>query len=86
MAVKYVVRGIIILCYVLGGAIFIRSLMSWFNPDPNNFFVSIVHTITEPILAPLRRIIPRFQMIDFSPWVALILLTAIIIVLRPYSG
>ncbi len=83
---EYVVRGIIILCYVLIAAIIIRSLMSWFPVDPNNFFVSMIHAITEPILAPLRRIIPRFQMIDFSPWVALILLTIITIALRPYSG
>lgn len=83
---EYVVRGIIILCYVLIAAIVIRSLMSWFPVDPDNFFVNIIHTITEPILAPLRRVIPRFQMIDFSPWVALILLTMITIALRPYSS
>ena len=83
---EYVVRGIIILCYVLIAAIVIRSVMSWFNPDPNNLFVGIVHTITEPILAPLRRIIPRLEMIDFSPWVAIILLTVITYALRPYAG
>ncbi len=83
---EYVVRGIIILCYVLITAILIRSVMSWFNPDPGNFFVGLVHTITEPILAPLRRIIPRLEMIDFSPWVAIILLTVITYALRPYAG
>lgn len=82
----YVVRGIIILCYVFIAALVTRSLMSWFPLDPNNPFVSIVHTITEPILAPLRRIVPRFQMIDFSPWVAIILLTIVTFVLRPYAA
>lgn len=82
----YVVRGIIILCYVFIAALAIRSLMSWFPLDPNSFFVGIVHTITEPILAPLRRIVPRFQMIDFSPWVAIILLTIVTFVLKPYAG
>lgn len=83
---EYFVRGIIILCYVLIAAIIIRSVMSWFNPDPGNFFVGMVHTITEPILAPLRRIIPRLDMIDFSPLVAIILLTIITYALRPYAG
>ncbi len=83
---QYVVTIVIILCYVLITAIIIRSLMSWFPVDPNNFFVGLIHTVTEPILAPLRRIIPRFQMIDFSPWVAVILLTIITYVLKPYSS
>ncbi len=83
---EYFVRGVIILCYVLIAAIVARSLLSWFNPDPRNFLVSLIHTITEPILAPLRRIIPRLEMIDFSPWVAVIILTIVTIVLRPYAG
>jgi YggT family protein len=74
---QYVVQIIIIFCYVLIAAIIIRSLMSWFPIDPNNVFVNIVHTITEPILAPLRRIVPRLEMIDLSPMLAIILLYVI---------
>ncbi len=75
---EYVVQIIIILCYVLIVAIIIRSLMSWFPLDPNNILVNIVHTITEPILAPLRRILPRLEMIDLSPMLAIILLYVIV--------
>lgn len=75
---EYLVQIIIILCYVLIVAIIIRSLMSWFPIDPNNIFVNIVHTITEPILAPLRRILPRLEMIDLSPMLAIILLYVIV--------
>jgi YggT family protein len=56
----------------------IRSVMSWFSLDPNNILVNIVHTITEPMLAPLRRILPRLEVIDLSPMVAIILLYVII--------
>jgi YggT family protein len=75
---QYVVQIIIILCYVLIVALIIRSLMSWLPLDPHNVFVNIVHTITEPILAPLRRIVPRLEMIDLSPMLAIILLYVII--------
>jgi YggT family protein len=75
---QYVVQVIIILCYVLIVALIIRSLMSWLPLDPHNVFVNIVHTITEPILAPLRRIVPRLEMIDLSPMLAIILLYVII--------
>jgi YggT family protein len=75
---QYVVQIIIILCYVLIVALIIRSLMSWLPLDPHNVFVNLVHTITEPILAPLRRIVPRLEMIDLSPMLAIILLCVII--------
>ena len=75
---QYVVQTIIILCYVLIVAMIVRSVMSWFPLDPNNILVNIVHTITEPMLAPLRRILPRLEVIDLSPMVAIILLYVII--------
>jgi YggT family protein len=84
--VEYFVRAIVILCYVLIVAIIIRSLLSWFPVNRDNFLVNLVQTITEPILAPLRRIIPRLDMIDLSPMVAIILLYVITWVLEPYAG
>jgi YggT family protein len=84
--VEYFVRAVVILCYVLIVAIIIRSLLSWFPVNRDNFLVNLVQTITEPILAPLRRIIPRLDMIDLSPMVAIILLYVITWVLEPYAG
>ena len=40
-------------------------------------FANLVHQITEPILAPIRRVLPTFGMFDFSPMVAIILLVVI---------
>jgi len=59
-------------------AILLRVILSWaalaFPIDPRNPLVAALHDVTEPILAPLRSIIPRFGMMDFSPFVAMILL------------
>ena len=82
---EYFVRAVVILCYVLIVAIIIRSLMSWFTVDPKNILVNIVHTITEPMLAPLRRVLPRLEMIDLSPMVAIILLYVVVWLLGPYA-
>ncbi|MDD3375013.1 MAG: YggT family protein [Candidatus Omnitrophica bacterium] len=49
--------------------ILIRALISWVNPDPFNPVVQFLHRTTEPILEPIRRILPRMA-IDFSPIVA----------------
>ena len=50
-----------------------RSLLSFFM-DPRHVVFDFLATITEPILAPIRSIIPRMGMFDLSPLVAIILL------------
>lgn len=55
-------------------AIIARALASWFVQDPGNPIVAMLHDITEPIVGPIRRLLPSTGMIDFSPLIALILL------------
>jgi YggT family protein len=83
--VEYFVRVVVILCNVMAVAVVIRSLLSWFPVDPNNFLVVFLVTITEPILSPLRRIVPRLDMIDLSPMVAILLLMLISWILQAYA-
>ncbi len=70
------------LFFILQFAIIIRALMSWFNPSPDNPIVRFVIEITEPVLAPLRRIVPRIGMIDITPIVAILLMNVIETMLR----
>ena len=70
-----------LLCQLLTLAIFLRAIMSWFSPGATSTPASILYQVTEPILAPLRRIIPRVGMLDFSPLVAIILLQLITYIL-----
>ncbi|MBI2912807.1 MAG: YggT family protein, partial [Chloroflexi bacterium] len=60
-----------ILAYILLAAIFLRVIFSWIAFDPSNPLYTVIHDITEPILAPLRQIMPRIGMIDLSPMVAI---------------
>ncbi len=70
--------GIIkVLCNVLTILILLRVVVSWYLPRPTNVLVAILYRVTEPILAPLRRIIPRVGMFDFTPLVAIILIQLI---------
>lgn len=48
--------------------------MSWFNPREDMPIVKLLNDITEPILAPLRRIVPRIGMLDITPLVAIMLM------------
>lgn len=63
-----------ILVTVLIWAIIIRAVLSWFPISPRNPALVAVLQITEPILAPLRRIVPRLGMLDITPVVAILLL------------
>ena len=65
------------LIWILTMAIFLRAIISWFPINPSNPLVVLLHQITEPILAPLRRVIPRIGMVDITPLVAIILLQVI---------
>ena len=66
-----------ILCVVLAILILLRVVVSWYSPRPTNMLIVILYRVTEPFLAPLRRIIPRVGMFDFTPLVAIILLQLI---------
>jgi YggT family protein len=50
------------------------SLMSFFRPDPRNLFVRLIHTVVDPLLHPIRAILPPAMGLDFSPMVAIVIL------------
>jgi YggT family protein len=64
-----------ILLNVLWVAILVRVILSWFPVDPSNGIVRIVWEVTEPILAPFRRVIPRIGMFDLSPLAAFLVIS-----------
>ncbi|MCX8110868.1 MAG: YggT family protein [Syntrophorhabdaceae bacterium] len=55
--------------------IFIRAIMSWFNPNPYNPFVRTIYSLVDPITYRISRIIPtRFGMVDLSPFVLMLII------------
>lgn len=60
--------------------ILIRALLSWVSPDPYNPIVRALVAVTEPVLAPLRRLVPPRKLggIDLSPLIALLLIEFLI--------
>ena len=51
-----------------------RVLMSWVNPRMGGLLGRFLYETTEPLLAPIRRILPATGSIDFSPIVAFLLI------------
>lgn len=53
--------------------IIIRALLSWVNPDPYNPIVQFLHSVTDPVMYRVRRLLPMSGMgIDFSPIVVIL--------------
>lgn len=73
----FIIQFVVILTNVLYVALIARAILSWLNVSPSNPLVAMLYQVTEPILAPIRRVLPTVGMIDFSPMVAIILITVI---------
>lgn len=84
-----VLSAIIFLLGVLGLVIFVQVVLSWlivFNVinTHNDFvrnFLRALDYITEPLYRPIRKVLPDFGGIDFSPLVVLIAIQALRIIL-----
>ena len=54
-----------------------RVIISWTNPRGGGSLVAFIYQVTEPILAPIRRILPPTSGIDWSPLIAMLILGAL---------
>ncbi len=68
--------------YVFIIVMLIRVVFSWVSPYPTNAVTRFAYRVTEPILAPVRRILPPMSGIDLSPLVVMLSAYLLISVLR----
>lgn len=59
---------------ILTWAIIARALLSWFPIDQGSPLYQMLYRVTEPLIDPLRRVIPNTGMIDLSPLAAIVVL------------
>ncbi len=56
----------------------IRVVLSWTNPRGGGQLTAFVYQMTEPFLAPIRRLLPPTSGIDWSPLIAMLVLGMIV--------
>lgn len=67
-------------------AIFIQVILSWVNPGAYNPATVILYRLTEPVLAPARKLLPPIGGLDLSPIIVIIALQmSIILVVTPLT-
>lgn len=77
MATEILLTFVNLFVFVFNILLLIRVLMSWVNPMPTGGIARILYELTEPILAPIRKVLPKGAFFDFSPLIAFILLQAL---------
>ncbi|OBS08147.1 YggT family protein [Acidihalobacter prosperus] len=79
---------LVLLVYVYIGAIIVQALLSWVSPMGGGYnpVAGVLDSLTAPLLAPLRRVVPLIGMIDLTPLVALLLLNVALILVRNILG
>ena len=74
---NFLVQFMKILIPILELAVLGRVIMSWIDPGGQYTISRIIRDITEPIIGPIRRIVPSIGTLDLSPLVALLLLNVL---------
>jgi YggT family protein len=68
-------RVLDIALYIYMWIIIIRALISWVSPSPYNPIVRFLYRVTEPVLRPVRRMLPLQGLgIDFSPVIVILVI------------
>ena len=72
------VNFIQLLATVLWFLLIARVVLSWTNPRGGGGVVAFIYQATEPILAPIRRVLPATGGMDWSPLIAMLILGVIV--------
>jgi YggT family protein len=74
VGVAFFINFLQFLLIALWALVFGRMLMSWVDPTGRNQVSAFLIQATEPMLAPVRRLLPRTGMIDWSGLIVLLVL------------
>lgn len=66
-------------------ALIIQAVLSWVGNSYGNPLADILHSLTDPLLRPIRNVVPTIGMVDLSPMVAILLLYVVLIILRSFG-
>lgn len=68
--------------YIYIFALIIQAVISWVGSAHGNPIVPLINSLTNPIVRPIRKVIPVMGMMDFSPLVAILLLNVLLIIVN----
>ena len=87
VALTTIIKLVVLFIHLFAFAVIIRVVLSWVAPHQHNPATEIVNSISDPVLAPFRRLIPSIGGMDISPVFVIVGLMALGILigdLAPY--
>ena len=79
---KYFLKSfVLIVLYVIDGAMLVRAILSWIDPEREMRASVFVHMITEPVIHPIRVLCYKMNWFQQTPMDFPFLLTLIVIML-----
>ena len=71
-----IVRVIMLVLDIYTWVIIAAAVISWVTPNPYNPVVSMLRRLTEPVLAPIRQLLPPWKTfgLDFSPMIVILVI------------
>lgn len=85
LLISGVVTAIIYVCWIFIGSILLTVIMSWVAPNVYSPATELARVLTEPVLRPLRKVLPAMAGFDFSPMLAMVGLSFLLYFLRQFS-
>ena len=84
-----IVRLIMLVLDLYTWVIIAAAVISWVTPNPYNPVVRLLRRLTEPVLAPVRQLLPPWKTfgLDFSPLVVILVIQWVVpVLLRALMG
>ncbi len=79
----FIIQILVLLLQLFELALLARIILSWFpNVDRSNPIIQVLFDITEPVLKPIREMLPPGGMFDFSPLIVFLIIQVLTTVLR----
>ena len=78
-----VVRVVMFVLDIYTWVIIAAAVISWITPNPYNPIVQLLRRLTEPVMSPIRRLLPPWKTfgLDFSPMIVILLIQWVVPVL-----
>jgi YggT family protein len=83
--VNVIFQVLIYLLWIFEFVLLARILLSWFpNVDRSNPLIQLLFDVTEPILRPIREMMPQTGMVDFSPLIVFLVIQVLVRILQGF--
>ncbi len=73
---------VVIWIYII--SLIIQAVMSWVGSAHGNPVAPLIQSLTDPLLRPIRRVVPNVGALDLSPMVAILLLNILLIIVQNF--